>query len=513
MIHLRPIVGHSRIRQLLFFLSCFFVVASSAPAADFPAKPIKIIVYTGPGGLIDTTARKFTEIAEKYVDATIIVENKPGAGGIVAMEKVIQLPADGYTLYACTKSNIAKIVSSNRTNYIDDFDWIAMLMADPECIITRANDPRSNWSTLVEDARSRPGKQVWLGPAFGGLDHVMALKTWNKFDISARWIPFGGGGVAKAALLGDQGVAYVGNPRDAAGNPELKISVISNPTRLPQYPNTPIFSDFGVEGLDREFMWRGFAIKSGVPSNVLAWYRRLFRKVNQDSDWREFWERDGIEVVYYDEKKFTPIIESDRDEFEHYLSILQNAESPDLEQGVKQQSESTNLLMLLLAILANGLIAIGLIFTGKSARLGYILIPSFTLSIAVLFFTAAMRFPRTDDVGAAAVPQLWSVLIVPFALLLIFQTVRNHDRITESKRIDLVWKFAALLAAYMAIMIYTGYYLGSFVFLLVAMWMLGLNRFRLALGVTLAWLVFAYLAFARMLYVPLPIGRLFEPFL
>ena len=96
MIHLRPIVGHSRIRQLLFFLSCFFVVASSAPAADFPAKPIKIIVYTGPGGLIDTTARKFTEIAEKYVDATIIVENKPGAGGIVAMEKVIQLRQSNY---------------------------------------------------------------------------------------------------------------------------------------------------------------------------------------------------------------------------------------------------------------------------------------------------------------------------------------------------------------------------------------------------------------------------------
>ncbi|MBL7031531.1 MAG: tripartite tricarboxylate transporter substrate binding protein, partial [Candidatus Marinimicrobia bacterium] len=70
--------------------------------ADFPSKPIKIVVYTGPGGLIDITARKFTAVANKYVDATFVVENKPGAGGIVALKKVLQSPEDGYSLYACT---------------------------------------------------------------------------------------------------------------------------------------------------------------------------------------------------------------------------------------------------------------------------------------------------------------------------------------------------------------------------------------------------------------------------
>lgn len=233
-----PPVNYRVLCTLLLSLIISWCI-STASLAAFPNKPIKIIVYTGPGGLIDTTARKFTEVAEKYVNATFVVENKPGAGGIVAMEKVLQLPADGHTLFACTKSNIAKIVSANREGYIDEIDWIAMLMADPECIITLARDPRSDWAKLVEDARARPGDQKWLGPGYGGLDHVMALKTWKAFDLKARWIPFDSGGEAKAALLGEQGVAYVGNPRDAAGNSSLHISVISNPVRLEQFPNTP----------------------------------------------------------------------------------------------------------------------------------------------------------------------------------------------------------------------------------------------------------------------------------
>ncbi|MCD6121575.1 MAG: hypothetical protein J7K04_07035 [Spirochaetales bacterium] len=80
--------------------------------AQFPTKPINLIVYTKPGGLIDVTSRKFTDIASKYTKATFVVINKPGAGGIVAMKYVLATPADGYTLMAVTKSNVAKVVST-----------------------------------------------------------------------------------------------------------------------------------------------------------------------------------------------------------------------------------------------------------------------------------------------------------------------------------------------------------------------------------------------------------------
>ncbi len=87
----------------LLLVSWAFVLLQGSLHAntDFPAKPIKIVVCTGPGGLIDITARKFSQVASKYTDVNFIVENKPGAGGNVALKKILQSPADGYSLYAC----------------------------------------------------------------------------------------------------------------------------------------------------------------------------------------------------------------------------------------------------------------------------------------------------------------------------------------------------------------------------------------------------------------------------
>ena len=171
---------------------------------SFPRKPIKIVVYMKAGGLIDVTSRKFVEIASRYSDATFVIENKPGAGGIVAMNSVLNQPADGHTLFACTKSNVAKFVSSGCDSAVESFHWLALLMRDPECIITSQLSETPDFATLVSNAKLQPGQQNWLGPAKGGLDHIMALKTWNKLGITAKWIPHDNGGQALAALLGRQ---------------------------------------------------------------------------------------------------------------------------------------------------------------------------------------------------------------------------------------------------------------------------------------------------------------------
>ena len=85
----QKIVTKSTLKLYIFSFLFFGIVF-----AGFPDKPIKIVVYTGPGGLIDITARKFSSVADKYVDATFVVENKPGAGGIVALKKVLQAPEE-----------------------------------------------------------------------------------------------------------------------------------------------------------------------------------------------------------------------------------------------------------------------------------------------------------------------------------------------------------------------------------------------------------------------------------
>lgn len=227
-----------------------------------------MIVYTKPGSLIEITSRKFTGAATKHTDATSVVENKTGADGIVAMQYVASTASDGYTIMAVTKSNVAKVISTETDVDLAGFNWLAMLMADLECIITNDQLPVYTWEQIVADAKS--GNQIWVGPALGGPDHVTAMKVWEKAGMKAKWVPFASGGKAIAALLGEQGVAYVGNPRDIVGKAEnFKIAAVSSKKRLDEFPDGPTFAELGIKGLDSEIMWRGFAVKKGTPANVV----------------------------------------------------------------------------------------------------------------------------------------------------------------------------------------------------------------------------------------------------
>jgi len=502
-------------RNFIFFLMIVSLLLGScrkeAKKVDFPRKPIKIIVYTGPGGLIDNTARKFAQIASKYVKATFVVENKPGSGGIVAIKRLLQLPADGYTLFASTKSNISKIVSSGGEAYIDGIDWAAMMMADPECVITNRKQKVNSWEGIIADAKAKDGKQIWLGPANGGLDHITALKIWEKAGIKAKWIPFKSGGKARAALLGGQGVAYVGNPREVLGNNDLKIAAVSSPKRLPQFPDVPTFNEFGLTGLDHEFMWRGFVLKKGTPPAIVKWYDELFTKVNNDPKWREYWERGGIEVVYKSSEEFTQIVHNDEKQFTHYLRKIGiiNTQSTGFFAEFAT-GKVLNYFVLLLVFIFVLLIYI----INRSSKKPYtsrIMIPVFFIFLSVVFFIVTYSFPSNEKVGPAVVPRLWIFFLIPLNIYLIIDILRQNKKIevkTGNKKV--VFEFIALLIAYLSGIFYLGYFLSSFLFLFIGMLILGYRRYLTMFIISASWLLFSYLIFYKVLYVPLPVGKLIE---
>ncbi len=301
-------------------VSCFVVVDKAQ--AEFPKKPITFMIYTKPGGLADVTARKIIAIAAKYTDATFVALNKPGAGGIVAMKALLQGKTDGYTILMATMSNIAKVVSSKGKVNLDDLTWLAMLVSDPECIITNRTQDINTWEQVAEDAKAQDGKQIWVGPAAGGRDHIMAMKTWENTGIKAKWIPYASGGKSMAALLGKHGIAYVGNPGDTVGKPDLKVAVISRAERLEQFPDAPTFKELGIEGLDDEIMWRGVAVKKGADPEALEFYADLFQKVTKDPEWVEFISSRGADPVYYEPEKFTEIVKQNEEEFTTYLKKI-----------------------------------------------------------------------------------------------------------------------------------------------------------------------------------------------
>ncbi|RLC52696.1 MAG: hypothetical protein DRZ79_00765 [Candidatus Cloacimonadota bacterium] len=493
-------------RNIIFFLIIISFLVGSCKREpkdnQFPQKPIKIIVYTGPGGLIDNTARKFAQIASKYTDAVFVVENKPGAGGIRAMKRVLQMPADGYTLFACTKSNISKIVASKGAIDTDDFTWLAMMMADPECVITNRKAKINSWEDIVADAKKKNGKQIWVGPATGGLDHVMAMKTWDKFGFKANWIPFKSGGKAKGVLLGGMGVAYVGNPRDILGNKNLKIAAVSSPHRLERFPDAPTFAELGAKDFDHEIMWRGFAIKKGVPEHILKWYDDLFRKVNDDPEWRSFWEKGGIEVVYKGPQEFSTIIKQDIREFSIYLQRLGTL-------GIKHQP-----FLKYFAVLAIFILLFVRIFLNRTSYrefAGGITIPLSFIFLIIIFYLVSLNFPEGTKVGPAVVPRLWMFVLIPLNLYLLVQALRKKtDKDSEKGNTKIVFTFIALLVFYLVALVFIGYFISTFIFIFVSMLILGYRKYVSMVIISAIWIIFSYFVFYKLLQVPLPVGSLIE---
>lgn len=298
----------------LIFLTLLLLNQSIA-RAEFPEKPITIVVYTAPGGLIDVTARFVANIAKKkYTDVPVIVQNKKGAGGVVATTYTLSKPSDGYTVLGITSSLISKMIKSGQEDKLDQLHFLSRMVVDYESLIVNPKKGLADFSELLQSAQNMPGSQIWVGPDAGGTDHIFAKKFWATANINAKWIPYRSGGEAVAALLGGHGQVYVGNPQDVKGRPDLKVAAVAAPERLDKFPEAPTFAELGFDRLTGESLWRGFAVKADTPDSVVRALEDLLRKVSQDPEWIKFCKNGDVLPVFDVGQEFKQIVYDQREQ-------------------------------------------------------------------------------------------------------------------------------------------------------------------------------------------------------
>ena len=297
------------------------LVSVSALAEWKPEKPITIMNYVKAGGGMDIATRKFAELAAKYTDATIIVDNKTGAGGLVCADYILQQPADGYLVFATTVSYVDTVLSQEEDvqNYIWGFEWIDDIMADPYCIIVKKD---SDWTleSLIADAKAE--EQIWAGPAAGGSKHIAAIQFCNALGAEITWLAKDGGPDAMLAVMSDQAVASCGNPGDVEGR-ELRHLVIATKNKLAKYPDVANFADLGYPELDELSMWRGYAVKAGTPKEFIEWWQDLCEKITNDPEWIEFFNEKSIVVHNKTSEDFLAELKSD---MAAHLEVLKGAD-------------------------------------------------------------------------------------------------------------------------------------------------------------------------------------------
>jgi len=283
------------LRALLLLL-----VAGSALAQPYPARPVKLIVPFPPGGNTDIVGRL---IAQKLGDGfgqQVYVENRGGAGGTIGAEAAAKSPNDGYTLFFSTTGTLASAPSMQpglRYDPIKDFAPISTLANAPVVVIIAAPLPPKTLAELVQLAKSQPGALKFGSAGTGHFVHVAGEMFKVATGVDLLHVPYKGVAQALTDLLGgridlmfDAFAQY--EPHLQSG--KLRALAVANPTRLARLPDVPTTAEAGLPDYQLA-AWFGLAAPAGVPREVVDRVNAETRKALAAADVRETLAKLGLE--------------------------------------------------------------------------------------------------------------------------------------------------------------------------------------------------------------------------
>ena len=275
------------IMKLRFLLSSLVLTAATASiyAADYPVKPITIVVGYSAGGGVDTMARTVAEKLPALLGQPVVVENRPSVGAIVGTTFVAKAKADGYTLLMGAPGPIIfNHAVYNKLPYSpQELTPISFVSDSPLVLLVNVNNPAKNVQELVAQSKQNPDKANYgaSSASFQLITEQFNRKTGAKFTH----IPYKGANDAVTAVmsgdvtmtLADAGPAFVGMQSG-----RVKPLAVTSSTRMKEYPNVPTLMELGIDL--KASLWIGLLAPSGTPSDIIKRLQESVAKVVEMPD-------------------------------------------------------------------------------------------------------------------------------------------------------------------------------------------------------------------------------------
>nr|WP_235939204.1 tripartite tricarboxylate transporter substrate binding protein BugE [Achromobacter aestuarii] len=249
-------------------------IGSSSLAADYPDKPIRLLVPFAAGGTTDIVARVVANGLGKELGQTVVVENRGGGGGLIGAEALARSPADGYTLGIATVSTMATVPATNpKTSYdpIKDFTPIVNLVNVPNVMTINPAVPAKDMKEFIALLKANPGKYSYASSGTGGISHLDGelFKSITKTDMVH--VPYRGSGPALNDTLAGQVNAQFDNlpsslPHIKAG--KLRALAVASPKRVDGLPDVPTFAEVGLADVNN-VAWYGIVAPANTPPAVV----------------------------------------------------------------------------------------------------------------------------------------------------------------------------------------------------------------------------------------------------
>jgi tripartite-type tricarboxylate transporter receptor subunit TctC len=298
----------NRLIAAAFGLCC----ALAAHGQGFPNKPIKIIVPLAAAGTGDTLARAVADAMAKELGQPVIVENKPGAGGLVGTEMVAASPPDGYTLLAVSPSHVINPALHAKKTYdpLKDFETITVMANTHQVIVAHPSTPAATLRELIDYAKKNPGKLTYGSAGLGSATHLNMELFKSMAGVDILHVPYKGSTQARQDVLSGQvNLAMDGllpvQPLIKDGR--LRALALTSSRRAQSNPEIPTIAEAGVPGYASD-TWYGLLAPAKTPKEIIAKLQHAAVKGLHSPEVRERFAKLGAEAVGNTPEEFARLL-------------------------------------------------------------------------------------------------------------------------------------------------------------------------------------------------------------
>ena len=315
----------NRISAALGALVCALACVGGAFAQTYPNHPIRVIVPWPPGQATDVAARMVAERLVPVLGQPLIVDNRPGAGGVVGSEVAAKSPADGYTILAGSSGPISISPNVEKVAYepLKDFVPISLLAVNPFMLVVNPSVPAKNVKELIALLKANPGKYSFASSGSGATSHLMSVLFNSMAGVDAVHVPYKGSSQSITDVVNGQ-VAYTIETVPAVAGlvkaGKLHALGATSLTRAQAMPDVPTIAET-LHGYEM-FGWIGFVAPAGTPNAITERISAETRKIMQDPEIRQRFLAAGMEPAGNTPKEFAAFMKKQND---RYSSIVKQA--------------------------------------------------------------------------------------------------------------------------------------------------------------------------------------------
>jgi tripartite-type tricarboxylate transporter receptor subunit TctC len=263
-------------------LACW---ASQALAQGYPNKPIRVMIGYAPGGSADQGIRPLAKVLEPLLGQPLIIENKPGNAGGVAMELIAKAPNDGYTLYYFDSGPLTVAPHLAKVGYtLASFTQLGHVCGSGSMLVVHPATPFQNMNDVIAASKKEPNKWSYGTSGVGGPHHLSGEYFKSVTGANLLHIPYKGGGPAMTDLMGGQVpmlFSSLGPVVGAVKGGKIRALAVTSLTRSAAFPDVPTMDELGLKGFEST-AWYGLLGPAGLPQEIVARWTQALAKAAGD---------------------------------------------------------------------------------------------------------------------------------------------------------------------------------------------------------------------------------------